>query len=70
MDDIAKSLNISKNSVSLALSGKSGVSEDLRRKVIEKAEVTGYSAAPAQEEAHNRCILVIVPEYLIFPWRR
>jgi len=43
MQDIANRLNISKNSVSQALSGKDGVSEETRRKIIETAEAMGYS---------------------------
>ncbi|MDR1538875.1 MAG: substrate-binding domain-containing protein [Clostridiales bacterium] len=64
MDDIAKSLNISKNSVSLALGGKAGVSDELRSKIFEKAEELRYGGYAAKAEPKNRCILVIVPEYL------
>ncbi|GAB2701425.1 substrate-binding domain-containing protein [Paenibacillus thermoaerophilus] len=42
MQDIADRLKISKNSVSQALSGKDGVSEETRRKVIRTAEEMGY----------------------------
>lgn len=42
MQDIADKLNISKNSVSQALSGKAGVSEETRRKIIQTAEEMGY----------------------------
>ncbi|VYT95610.1 LacI family DNA-binding transcriptional regulator [Clostridium tertium] len=42
MNDIAKHLGISKNAVSQALSGKDGVSENTRMKVIETAESLGY----------------------------
>lgn len=42
MQDIADKLNISKNSVSQALSGKDGVSEETRRRVIRAAEEMGY----------------------------
>lgn len=42
MQDIADRLNISKNSVSQALSGKDGVSEETRRKIIQTAEEMGY----------------------------
>ncbi|MFD1179104.1 LacI family DNA-binding transcriptional regulator [Paenibacillus puldeungensis] len=42
MQDIADRLNISKNSVSQALAGKDGVSEETRRKIIETAEEMGY----------------------------
>ena len=43
MQDIADRLNISKNSVSQALSGKPGVSEDNRRLVQNTADELGYS---------------------------
>lgn len=42
MQDIADELNISKNSVSQALSGKDGVSEETRMKIIQTAEKMGY----------------------------
>ncbi len=40
--DIAKALNISPSTVSRALSGKPGVSKELRKKVLETAEEMGY----------------------------
>ncbi|MCB5237356.1 MULTISPECIES: LacI family DNA-binding transcriptional regulator [Niallia] len=43
MQDIADRLNISKNSVSQALSGKPGVSEETRRLVKDVADQLGYS---------------------------
>jgi LacI family transcriptional regulator len=43
MQDIADRLNISKNSVSQALSGKPGVSEETRRLVQNTADELGYS---------------------------
>lgn len=42
MKDIAKALNISTVSVSKALSDKEGVSEEIRRKIRQKAEEMGY----------------------------
>lgn len=42
MQDIADRLNLSKNSVSQALTGKSGVSETTRQLIIETAEQMGY----------------------------
>lgn len=42
MQDIADRMNISKNSVSQALSGKDGVSEETRQKIIKTAEEMGY----------------------------
>lgn len=41
--DIAKALNISTMSVSRALSGKDGISEDLRQKIGQKAKELGYT---------------------------
>ncbi len=43
MQHIADRLNISKNSVSQALSGKDGVSEETRLKIIRTAEEMGYT---------------------------
>lgn len=43
ISDIAKALNISTMSVSRGLSGKSGISEDLRNKIEQKAKEMGYS---------------------------
>jgi LacI family transcriptional regulator len=42
ISDIAKALNISTMSVSRGLSGKVGISEDLRNKIEQKAEEMGY----------------------------
>lgn len=43
MQDIADRLQLSKNSVSQALSGKDGVSEETRKLVLETAEQMGYT---------------------------
>ena len=43
MQDIANELNISKNSVSRALSGKSGISDATRQDIINKAQEMGYN---------------------------
>lgn len=42
MDDIARELNVSKVTVSRALNNKEGVGEDLRKKIVEKANEMGY----------------------------
>ncbi|MCG0275366.1 MAG: LacI family DNA-binding transcriptional regulator [Thermosediminibacteraceae bacterium] len=42
MRDIAKKLNISINSVSIALNGKEGVSDELRSTIIKTAQEMGY----------------------------
>lgn len=43
MADIAKALGISTVSVSKALAGKDGVSEEMRRRVVAAAHEMGYS---------------------------
>ncbi|CAM4073550.1 LacI family DNA-binding transcriptional regulator [Saccharibacillus endophyticus] len=67
MQDIADQLGISKNAVSLALSGKSGVSEQVRLIVRHKAEEMGYvpPGAAAKPEASSRNILLLVPERVV-----
>ncbi|OBY81476.1 LacI family transcriptional regulator [Paenibacillus sp. KS1] len=50
MQDIADFLHISKNSVSQALSGKDGVSEETRRLIIETAERMGYEYPSARKK--------------------
>jgi LacI family transcriptional regulator len=42
MQQIADKLNLSKNSVSQALSGKEGVSEQTRKQIVEQAQQMGY----------------------------
>lgn len=42
MNDIAKKLNVSVNTVSKALGGKAKISEDLRKKIIKTAKEMGY----------------------------
>lgn len=54
MQQIADRLGLSKYSVSQALSGKQGVSEETREKVIEMAKAMGYSFSPASAPADNR----------------
>lgn len=58
MNDIAKSLGISKNAVSQALSGKDGVSEDTRQKVIEAADMLGYIYKKSKNTEINKIALV------------
>lgn len=65
MDDIAKRLGISKNSVSLALNNKPGVSNELRNRVIEVACQLNYGGFSINEKSKSKCIIIIVPEYLI-----
>ncbi|WP_172194998.1 LacI family DNA-binding transcriptional regulator [Saccharibacillus qingshengii] len=67
MQDIADRIGISKNAVSLALLGKSGVSEHVRLIVRHTAQEMGYEppAAAKQAERAGRNILVLVPERVI-----
>lgn len=66
MQDIADRLNISKNSVSQALSGKGGVSEETRRRVIQAAEEMGYKykkkKTPNRQKQETRTIGLIASE--------
>ena len=64
MADIAKTLGISKNSVSIALANKNGVSDSLRRRIIEKANEMQYGNVSIRFDTATRYIAVIVPQYL------
>lgn len=64
MRDIAEKLGISVVSVSKAFSGQSGVSSDLRQKIIKTADIMGYrygEEAP-KKKSHSGNIGVIVAE--------
>jgi LacI family transcriptional regulator len=68
MQDIADRLNISKNSVSQALSGKPGVSEETRRLVQKAADELGYqyqinSKQKQSEKNAPRNFALIASEY-------
>ncbi|MFV0503116.1 MAG: LacI family DNA-binding transcriptional regulator [Lachnospirales bacterium] len=65
MKDIAKDLNISIVSVSKALSGKDGISDELRVKIINKANALGYRTSLTQKNnlLNNPIIGIIAPEY-------
>ena len=62
MKDIADELDITVMSVSKALSGKDGVSEDLRAKILAKAEELGYkknqNSSNDDASSHNIGILI------------
>ncbi|MFP5113893.1 LacI family DNA-binding transcriptional regulator [Bacillaceae bacterium C204] len=68
MQDIADQLNISKNSVSQALSGKPGVSEETRRLVQNTADELGYSYSNSRnqkqvEKKTQKNIALIASDY-------
>ena len=62
MKDIADELDVTVMSVSKALSGKDGVSEELRAKILAKAEELGYKKNPNSSNddgsSHNIGILI------------
>ena len=62
MKDIADELDVTVMSVSKALSGKEGVSEDLRAKILAKADELGYKKAQTSSNddgsSHNIGILI------------
>ena len=63
LKDIADALQVSIVTVSNALSGKRGVSEEVRTKIIEKAEQMGYSRTKYKKDSESGLkIGVIVPE--------
>lgn len=63
LDDIAAETKLSKFSVSRAIAGKSGISEETRRIVLEASERLGYvkKAAHAQPE-EKRYVLFVIPK--------
>jgi len=65
MQDIADRLNISKNSVSLALNGKPGVSDETRELIVSLAHKLGYSVPENKSPDSCNNILVFIPEYII-----
>jgi len=64
MADIADSLGVSKNSVSLALRGMDGVGSELRRLITGRAIQMGYGKVSALATQADASIAIIIPEYL------
>jgi len=64
MEDIAKALGVSKNSISLALRGKGGVGPALRQRILETAKNLNYGGSYADFPRKKKFISVIVPEYI------
>lgn len=64
LQDIADTLEISKVTVSNALSGKKGVSDTLRKRILEKASELGYTPTHVKDGIPN--IALVVPKRNIF----
>lgn len=64
MQDIADRLDISKNAVSLALSGKEGVSEQTRELVRQMARRMNYTGNTRTKQQVSNKMLVLIPEYI------
>ncbi len=64
LDDIARQLQISKSTVSKALSGAEDVSDNMRRSVLETAVELGYSRTPRGTESPRLALFVANMEYL------
>ncbi|RTE11568.1 LacI family DNA-binding transcriptional regulator [Paenibacillus whitsoniae] len=62
MDDIARLAGVSKSAVSLALSGKPGISAETRERVLEIARESGYAPKPraASSELPSRSLSFLV----------
>jgi LacI family transcriptional regulator len=65
MADIASSLGVSIVSVSKALSGKDGVSEETRKKILATAEQLGYLKASGKEnrDSHKTIVVVVAERF-------
>jgi LacI family transcriptional regulator len=64
MRDIAGEMNVSTVTVSKAISGKDGVSDEVRAAILKKAEEMGYqySAGAKEEQETVRTIGILVPD--------
>jgi LacI family transcriptional regulator len=69
MQQIADKLSLSKNSVSQALSGKEGVSEETRKRIIDMAKQMGYSYSPKRllkKQKRTGSIMLIASDFAFF----
>ena len=65
MQDIADHLDISKVSVSKALNGKSGVSDELRRSILAAAQEMGYDRMPAETVPQLRFAFIVSKHFFL-----
>ena len=67
--EIAKMCNVSPSTVSNILNGKSNMTEETKRRVLEVVEKTGYRPnffAQGMRRQNNKCICIIAEELLQF----
>jgi LacI family transcriptional regulator len=57
--DIAKAAGVSPSAVSLALNNKAGISEELRRRIVDLAKTMGYRFTPVNRKAANSTIKLL-----------
>ncbi|HOK83776.1 MAG TPA: LacI family DNA-binding transcriptional regulator, partial [Pseudothermotoga sp.] len=65
LKDIAKELGVNVSTVSRALNGKSGVSDELRKRIVEFAKMKGYSpdlAAVGLKKGKTKIVGVLIPD--------
>lgn len=64
LDDVARETGLSKFSVSRALAGKSGVSDETRDKVLEACDKLGYIKKTQTESVTvNQYVVMVIPQY-------
>lgn len=64
--DIARKLDVSAVTVSKALAGKEGVSEELRRRIVQTARQMGYRVRQsARPGAANNRVAILIAEYCV-----
>ena len=64
--DVAKAVGVSPSAVTIALSGKNGVSEQTKERILQTAQKMGYSRASAQPAVRrSRNIHYVIPRYLL-----
>lgn len=65
MKDIAQEFNVSIVTVSKALAGKDGVSEQLRQEIVERAHDLGYVFKKNPERSESKNVAIIISERFI-----
>lgn len=64
--DVAKAAGVSPSAVTIALSGRNGVGEQTRERILQTAQKMGYGRTPARKPAApSRSIHYVIPRYLL-----